>query len=112
MNVQNLSVCTGTKRTCVQTCARGAGTHGDVFERTHGDVLSGHTEFRSVSHTTTHNTHTTPHGERDRDRQRQRKEDRDWERREDGRGREKRREEKTKEDKTRQEKREISFLEW
>ena len=24
-------------------CARGAGTHGDVFERTHGDVLSGHT---------------------------------------------------------------------
>ena len=61
------------------------------FERTHGDVLSGHTEFRSVSHTNTHtlthNTHntphhnttqhittTTPHGEeRDRDRQRQRK---------------------------------------
>ena len=72
------------------------------YDRTHGDVLSGHTEFRSVSHTNTHthtNTHntqnttqhnttqhnttqhnttqhittTTPHGERDRDRQRQRK---------------------------------------
>ena len=42
-----------------------------LFERTHGDVLSGHTEFRSVSHTNTHthinthinthNTNTTPH---------------------------------------------------
>ena len=34
------------------------------FERTHGDVLSGHTEFRSVSHTNTHthiNTHNTTH---------------------------------------------------
>ena len=32
------------------------------FERTHGDVLSGHTEFRSVSHTNTHTlTHTTQH---------------------------------------------------
>ena len=51
------------------------------FERTHGDVLSGHTEFRSVSHTNTHTlthttqpittqhiTTTTPHGERQRQR--------------------------------------------
>ena len=33
------------------------------FERTHGDVLSGHTGFFSVSHTThhtPHRTHTTP----------------------------------------------------
>ena len=81
------------------------------FERTHGDVLSGHTEFRSVSHTNTHiNTHitqhittqhimtqhittTTPHGEGQRQR-----EDRDRKRREDGRGetrQEKRRQKKT-----------------
>ena len=89
------------------------------FERTHGDVLSGHTEFRSVSHTNTHintqHTHThTPHHnttqhntsrpqhhtekERDRDRQRQRMKTGT------GRG------EKTEEDKTRQEKREDSFF--
>ena len=48
------------------------------LERTHGDVLSGHTGFFSVSHTThhipphrTHRAHhnsttTTPHGERQR----------------------------------------------
>ena len=29
--VQNVSVCTGTTRTCFSTCARGAGTHGDVL---------------------------------------------------------------------------------
>ena len=29
--VQNVPVCTGTTRTCVSTCARGAGTHGDVL---------------------------------------------------------------------------------
>ena len=51
------------------------------FERTHGDMLIGHTEFRSVSHTNTHTlthttqhittqhiTTTTPHGERQRQR--------------------------------------------
>ena len=38
-------MCTGTTPACGNTCARGAGTHGDV--------LSGHTEFRSVSHTNT-----------------------------------------------------------
>ena len=108
-------------------CARGAGTHGDVLKRTHGDVLSGHTVFVSVSHTTHHTAHTphrthtttqhntTPHGdgqrqtETDRDRQRQRKktekEDRDRERREDGRGetrQEKRRQKKTRQDKRRE----------
>ena len=31
------------------------------FERTHGDVLSGHTGFFSVSHTTHHTAHTTQH---------------------------------------------------
>ena len=29
--VQNVPVCTGTTRTCVTTCGRGAGTHGDVL---------------------------------------------------------------------------------
>ena len=29
--MQNVPVCTGTTRTCVTTCARGAGTHGDVL---------------------------------------------------------------------------------
>ena len=29
--VQNVSVCTGNTSTCVNTCARGAGTHGGVL---------------------------------------------------------------------------------
>ena len=29
--IQNVPVCTGTTRTCVTTCGRGAGTHGDVL---------------------------------------------------------------------------------
>ena len=29
--IQNVSVYAGTTRTCVSTCARGADTHGDVF---------------------------------------------------------------------------------
>ena len=94
------------------------------YDRTHGDVLSGHTEFRSVSHTNTHththiNTqhtqyttpqHNTTHYDhnttRRRERQRQtetEKEDRDRERREDGR--EEKRQEKRRQKKTRQDKR-------
>ena len=46
VQIQNVPVCTGTTRTCVTTCARGAGTHGDVLNlhawrflgRTHGAV--------------------------------------------------------------------------
>ena len=30
---QNVSVCSVITRTCVLTCARGAGTHGDVLNR-------------------------------------------------------------------------------
>ena len=45
--VQDVPVCTGTTRTHVSTCARGTGRHTrGRFERTHGDVLSGHTERR------------------------------------------------------------------
>ena len=39
----NVPVCTGTTRTCVTTCGRGAGTHGDV--------LNLHTEVFSAGHT-------------------------------------------------------------
>ena len=39
--IQNVSVYAGTTRTCVETCTRGAGTHGDV--------LNPHTEGRGSS---------------------------------------------------------------
>ena len=56
--VQNVSVFTGTTRTCVATFGRGAGTHGEV---SNGDVVNLHTGFfqRATPHTPTH--HTTPH---------------------------------------------------
>ena len=48
------SPCAHSKRPCAYrqhvhmytTCGRVAGTHGDVFECTHGGVLDGHTEGR------------------------------------------------------------------
>ena len=43
MYVQNVPVYAGTTRTCVETCARGAGTHWDVFNVHMGTCLSGHT---------------------------------------------------------------------
>ena len=42
----NVPVCTGTRRTCVATCGRGAGTHGGVFDSTHVGSLDGHTGER------------------------------------------------------------------
>ena len=39
--IRNVPVCTGTTRTCVETCARGAGTHGDVLNAHTG----GHRQF-------------------------------------------------------------------
>ena len=39
--ILNVSVCTGTTPACVTTCARGAGTHGDV--------LNVHTVSRVIS---------------------------------------------------------------
>ena len=47
--VQNVPVYAGTTRTCVSTCGRGAGTHGDVL-----NVHTG-TFFQCVT------PHTTPH---------------------------------------------------
>ena len=77
VHVQNVPMCTGTTRTCVATCARGACMHGDV--------LNVHTGF-SACHTIPHHTHndhahktphavphTTSHGDRGRDRERKRK---------------------------------------
>ena len=34
--IQNVSVHAGTTRTCVETCARGAGTHGNVLNEHRG----------------------------------------------------------------------------
>ena len=94
----------------INTCARGAGTHRDVFERAHGHVWI-HTQSFHCATTrqdktkqdtrqdkTQHNTTTRPQHHTEIERQRQReteKEDRDREKR-----RRQRRE--TKEDKTRQ----------
>ena len=43
--VQNVPVCTGTTRTCVTTCGRGAGTHGDVLNL-HTEVFGTNTRKR------------------------------------------------------------------
>ena len=43
--VQNVPVCTGTTRTCVTTCGRGAGTHGDVLNL-HTEVFETDTRVR------------------------------------------------------------------
>ena len=113
--MKNVPVCTFKTSPCVpaprahvlkHVCAWCRYTRGG-FERSHGDVLSGHTEFRSVSHTNTHtSTHTTHHDTTHHDHNTTRrkteteKEDRDRERREDGRGetrQEKRRQKKTEE---------------
>ena len=45
----------GITRTCVSTCARGAGTHGDVFEWTHGCL---HFATQHTPHNTTQDTTT------------------------------------------------------
>ena len=112
MSVQNVSVYAGITRTCVSTCARGAGTHGNVlstrrFSRCHTTHTTPHTTPHT-HHNTRHNTtqHDTPqhitatrpqhHTETGTER--------DRERREDGRGetrQEKRRKKKTRSDKTR-----------
>ena len=89
------------------------------FERTHGDVLSGHTGFSSVPHHTPHTTtqHRTTHNNTRRQRQTETEEE-DKERRQGQREnrrrkrRDKTREEETKEKKTRQQKREDSFSVW
>ena len=41
--IQHVPVYAGTTRTCVSTCARGAGTHGDVLNLHTEGVLYKHT---------------------------------------------------------------------
>ena len=122
-------VCTGTTPACGNTCARGAGTHGDVLNlytevflraklrhtphHTHNTQHTTHnTQHNTTQHThhTHHRTpqHTTPHGDRDRETQRQRQTEteRDRERRqkqrETERDRERDRERETRQDKKRE----------
>ena len=45
VSIQNVSVFTGTTRTCVTTCGRGAGTHGDVLNL-HTEVFETDTRGR------------------------------------------------------------------
>ena len=67
VSIRHVSVCTGTTRTCVSRCARGAGTHGDVSDghivhTTHHTAPQNTTQHNMTHHTTphhTHNTHTT-----------------------------------------------------
>ena len=47
--IQNVSVYAGTTRTCVETCARGAGTHGDVRNVHKEAFLTPHTWCRGSS---------------------------------------------------------------
>ena len=117
--VQNVPVCTGTTRTCFNTCAHGAGIHGDVLN-VHTEAfltpntcfplffgVPQHTHTHQTHTTTTNNTttttththhttqHTTSHGDIERDRERQRKRDRE---------RRQRKRDKTREDKRRRHK--------
>ena len=67
--VQNVPVCTGTMRTCVTTCAHGAGTHGDVLNLhtevfgtdTHGGEVGEEGEERGVTDNSAY--HETAHVE-------------------------------------------------
>ena len=94
--IQNVPVCRHHAHVCFNTCARGAGIHGDVLNVHTGTFLDGHTGFFSVSHThqTQHQRNVTRRRtEREREkRQRKRREKR---RREEG-GRRKREEKEEK----------------
>ena len=109
----NVHVCTGTTRTCFNTCARGAGIHGDVLN-VHTEVfLKPNTGFfhfqRAATHTHTkhtprpqrhtHTQHNTQH-HTETERKRQRKKERQR------KGEDKTREEKRVEREERHEKRE------
>ena len=106
--VENVPVCTGTTRTCFNTCARGAGIHGDVLNVHTEAFLKPNTGFstffqRAATHTqpNTHHDHQqhhdhndTPHNTTERDRERETEKEH----------RERDRERETREDKRRQHK--------
>ena len=60
MSVQNVPVYAGITRTCVSTCARGAGTHGDVLNVHTGTFWVDTREFTPCHTTHTHTPHHTP----------------------------------------------------
>ena len=105
--VQSVPVCSGTTRTFVSTCVRGAGTHGDVLNVHTETCLLDTLGFQRVTrthhdHNDTHNTtQQHDHNTTQRQRQRQTETDRDRERRQGQR--EKRR--RKRRDKTREERR-------
>ena len=105
--VQSVSVCSGTTGTCVSTCARGAGTHGDVLNlRTEVFFCVPSRATHHTTHTTQHNTtqHHTTRRQRQRDTETEKtgteREEKTEEERQD-----KRREDKRRQDKTREERR-------
>ena len=95
-----------TTRTCVSTCARGAGIHGDVLN-VHTETFSAfHTTPHRTHHNTRHNTHDTTHNTNNKRRQRKKTERERG--REDGREEDKtrrREKDKTRQDEERREKR-------
>ena len=106
--VQNVPVCTGTTPACGNTCARGAGTHGDVLNLHNTRMFFLRAKPRHTPHHTHTQHHNTTRRQRQRDkRQRQTETERDRERRQkQRRDTERQREtEKERQDKTRKEKR-------
>ena len=92
VSIRHVSVCTGTTRTCVSTCARGAGTHGDVSNgriphTTHHTALQNTTQHNTTQHETPHHTETE---KEDRERLRGREKRKKTEREEKTKEREKR----------------------
>ena len=59
MYVQNVPVCTVTTRTCVSTCRRGAGTHGDVWNAHTEAFRMDPRRFQRATPNTTHTAHQT-----------------------------------------------------
>ena len=127
--VQNVPMCTGTTRTCFNTCARGAGIHGDVLNVHTEAFLKPHTGFfprffnvpqHTNTHTQTHThtkhtprppttprpqqPHTTQHTPHNITRRQRKKTEKERQRKRDReRETEKERQDKTREDDTRQE---------
>ena len=108
-------MCTGTTPACGNTCARGAGIHGDVLNPHTGffTFFSACRNTHTETHKNTHHNdtqHTTPHGDRetetDRNREGDRKRDRKREpRKDETRKRSNEKMEEERREKTRQEKR-------
>ena len=117
--IQNVPVCTGTTRTCFNTCALGAGIHGGVLEAKYGffprffsvPQLTHQTHTTTTNNTTTTMRHTTQHNTQhhtgtERDRERETEKEREEKRREEKRRGEERRGEERRREKREEERRE------